>query len=57
MKDPAMTIGSEPRPVCALADVVRFGDRRSDASHRALLEQGHYEESLLRNYVMGIGYQ
>lgn len=24
---------------------------------RALLEQGHYEESLLRNYVMGIGYQ
>lgn len=24
---------------------------------RALLAQGHYEESLLRNYVMGVGYQ
>lgn len=24
---------------------------------RALLAQGHYEEALLRNYVMGIGYQ
>ena len=24
---------------------------------RALLAQGHYEEALLRNYVMGVGYQ
>ena len=24
---------------------------------RALLAQGHFEESLLRNYVMGVGYQ
>lgn len=24
---------------------------------RALVAQGHYEESLLRNYVVGIGYQ
>lgn len=41
-------VGEDRRPV----GVVNVKD-----GLRALLAQGHYEESLLRNYVMGVGYQ